>query len=66
MNLDYNVIMRFGDKPRRPKMLFGTLIDIEDVSIVAEDDFERVSNDNDFSSPAMGQHSRLTYTISHF
>jgi secreted PhoX family phosphatase len=65
MDVNYNTILRSGDIPTRFGFPFGTLVDIENHVVRAEDGSIRVSNDNDFSSLLEGTDGRL-YMVSHF
>lgn len=65
VDVDFNTIMRSGDKPGRWSMPFGTLIDIEGRVVKSEDGSVRVSNDNDFSSLIKGKRGDL-FMVSHF
>ena len=62
--LDYNTIMRSGDKPAGSEHPFGTLID-KDGEVIMSGGTPRVSNDNDFSSLIVGDRGGL-YMVSHF
>ena len=64
-DVNYNTVMRSGDKPGGSAMPFGTLIDIEGWPVTAEDGSVRVSNDNDFSSLIHGKRGGL-FMVSHF
>ena len=65
LDVNYNTIMRSGDKPAQRGFPFGTLVDIENHVIRAEDGSVRVSNDNDFSSLIEGENGKL-FMVSHF
>jgi len=65
LDVDYNTLLRSGDKPGNWSMPFGTLIDIEGEVVKAEDGSVRVSNDNDFSSLIEGKRGGL-FMVSHF
>jgi secreted PhoX family phosphatase len=65
VDLNYNTLMRSGDKPSRWSMPFGTLIDSEGRPVRGEDGSVRVSNDNDFSSLIKGKRGGL-FMVSHF
>jgi hypothetical protein len=65
--IDYNTILRSGDKPQRGRGagVFGQLYDIDGRKLRAEDGSKLISNDNDFSSLLTGDDGRL-YMVSHF
>lgn len=65
VDVNYNTLMRSGDKPSRWSMPFGTLIDSEGRPVRGEDGSVRVSNDNDFASLIKGKRGGL-FMVSHF
>jgi secreted PhoX family phosphatase len=65
VDVNYNTLMRSGDKPSRSSTPFGTLIDIEGQPVTLEDGSVAVSNDNDFSSLIEGKRGGL-FMVSHF
>ncbi|MGD2117901.1 MAG: DUF839 domain-containing protein [Chromatiales bacterium] len=65
VDVNYNTLLRSGDKPKGSVAPFGMIFDIENKPVVLEDGSVKISNDNDFSSLLRGDHGQL-YMVSHF
>jgi secreted PhoX family phosphatase len=65
VDVNYNTLLRSGEKPRGSWAPFGQLHDIEGKKIYSEDGSVRISNDNDFSSIVRGKRGQL-FMVSHF
>jgi secreted PhoX family phosphatase len=65
--IDYNSILRSGDKPERGHRggVFGQLYDIDHNKLLDEEGEPLISNGNDFSSLLTGEDGKL-YMVSHF
>jgi len=64
-DVNYNILLRSGDKPAGSAYAFGTLVDINGSPLISEDGSTRVSYDNDFTSLVMGKDGKK-YMVSQF
>lgn len=62
--VEFNVLLRSGDQVAGGG-IFGQLMDVNGMPLMAEDGSSYISNDNDFSSLIRGEDGRL-YNVSHF